>query len=1277
MALFDFLKSAPALLARARSRRDAGDLKGALEDASLVVERLTQSGDKTPLLGQGLLVQGSVYRSIGRTADAVTALQRAHAQGAAEPALLTFLTGELLRGKGREQSAGAIYLAYLSLPAGEQDEKVTASLRRWASPRGCDKSTQDVRRAWNESAAKQCPQLAWPRAHLGEFALARGDWGGAVTQLQDACRLAPKDGRSSRLLAYALARAGRLEEALARINLAAQPDPPSLLLRAHLLRRLGRPGEALDDYRVSLAGRPVGGEERLALVECLLNTNRATQAASVLRTIADKSEPRWLLLAGIAEQAAGRAPTALAHYRQIIGDAKLGPQAVRRLLVLLARHPDTEGAAEALAAVPAEARSDFYWTVLGNVRLRANSLTGAANAWSKVKQPDQGLLAAWGRALRRLLAERIRAGEDEAVVAIVRGGHVPPALAPAVAAHVLGAACRLARRTLASGREAAEAFALVLKELETRIRTDPTLPAVRGMLLAGLGQYAAAWAILKDRPQTDGPIAVQRARCALAAALNAPAGLACLRTLPPRDAGAARIRAAFEAGRGDWKQAAACLDGVALPASLNGPRAAILVQADRGAELTRLPDSPEVRFWRASYEARRGRTADAAQLLRAEATDRRAQRLLGWILWQQGRKIWQAGRHEIADGLLAEAAALWPAEEGGPSASSGRAIAASLRRGRRDGAAGHLKALAGGGSRSCHRLAVFSLSDGEKLARTGDAKGAVAAWEQAIAHVGVVLSDEAYLRNWLSSRGSAYGATSEDAGVEAKVVSFCVAVFNRWATALREKDAAAANRIRDLDLHLRAELAGARALRKCATKALGDRLGGLTFLAQERLEETFADFLERLEEGEEADEDEGPLEALRRMMRLMSGEPDEEQENGTVAELEALFSALRVPLILQRDGNLQGALERLRSICGNGRVNSFGPDRAAFVRGNPAFAGEDGAERMLERARAMEIDLLCLLGEQDVATEGLLDSAVKHWQEALAVATTCGQRDAVARRIRDRALGRAQVLAKNRYEEALRVLDLCLPLTGDDGQVRGMLSALLARRGVEAAMSQTPRWADSVSDLGRAREMNPHSAHVNRNLVMALRGRAQELFADRPSETLRMLEEAVALAQECVASDPHNDQLNELLTRTELELQMVRLMAGGLGGLGAHGGGRRQATMHHNRGIELLDAGDLEGAIRELELALHLEPDSEITRRHLVTASNALGVKLAEANRFDEALAILGRARQLDPLDPTVRQNEEAVRSAQRFFALMPRGSAASRLAELMRLMKEAEDEGR
>jgi tetratricopeptide (TPR) repeat protein len=102
--------------------------------------------------------------------------------------------------------------------------------------------------------------------------------------------------------------------------------------------------------------------------------------------------------------------------------------------------------------------------------------------------------------------------------------------------------------------------------------------------------------------------------------------------------------------------------------------------------------------------------------------------------------------------------------------------------------------------------------------------------------------------------------------------------------------------------------------------------------------------------------------------------------------------------------------------------------------------------------------------------------------------------------------------------------------------------------------------------------------------------------------------------------------------------------------------------------------GRLDEAVQDLEKALELEPESEVTRRTLAQALNARAVELANEESFDEALSMIRRGLDLEPHDAVLQRNFRSISNARKLNELMQGNPSAATLAQMLGLLQDPED---
>jgi tetratricopeptide (TPR) repeat protein len=1258
----------------------------------------------------------------------------AHPEGAIDAEARLFLVGELLRRGDRSPRALEVFARFLRGEAGSAgDERVTAAvaeLRRRSAPRPGSGADPARMRAWNLELARARPDLAWPRAHLGRVEALAQRWGPAAAELTAACRLDPADPASRRLLAYALHRDGRHADALEQLDLADRsapapaPRPADLALRAEALRALGRVADASAAFERAARDRRLRRDQSLARAECLIRLGRLAEARSVLDEIEDRGGSAWDLATAALDQAAGRPGLAVGRLTRIRAAPPLGPQVAARLLAAVAELPADRETLAALDVLPESARDAGYWMLRGNLLLVLGASGEALDCWERVDRPVPGFDRALGGLAAAWLADLYRAGRyAEALAAAGR---------PALRAAEIGAvapvlATSLARR-LASGPPDARAARHGLATLESLESELPALAETRpaallhGLLQAAAGESEAARAALAGL-EAAGELPregrLQLARCALLAGEPEAAAAALARVSDPGPR-VARLKAARAALAGDWQSACSALGESMVLRSGGGEVGeiflpALLYLARRDDELARAAAGEgEARYYLAAARIRDAspsaadRLSDELEPL-AEAAPR-WRRLLSWARFQELCRRLAEGGHEAAGAALAAALEAWDGDRGpvewigedldlvlpvciatGDRQSLGRVL---------EGAAAREGPAA---APACHRLGLFHLAEAARFLQAGDAAAAVERWERAIGELCTALASFTYVQAWVERRRPGYGAKieAEDAvGVDPGAVQRVEALLLRCGESLEGSGGAAAQ-IADLAVSLHAERAAARVLGDLGgfeDPESGRRISaGPGYLERAGLAGAFGAWVAGLEVRRSRRPDlaaaGNPIELLLQLTEALAEQRQEGAVEPEVKErIERLFSSLRLAAVLAEEGQLERALGHLRRPrphcfpvadgrrCGGRLRHACAAAEERFTGCNPAFAAPGGRERFARAAAELETSLLVRLGEQAVASaEDRLTEGIGCWREALEAAGEAEDRERVAERIRELVSGRVKVLeARAALDDGIRLLAAARRLV-DDGHLRAKHAGLHAARGIQA-VNERDAWARGLKDLRRAHKLNPDSTHINLNLILALRGRANDLAGrGKMSEAHELVAGASKRARAQLAADPLNPKLQQLARELEVEERVARFSSASsvedlLTKMAESTSSRAaESTRVHNQGVRKTERGDLEGAIRDLERAFELEPESGATRQMLTAVLNQRAVELANAKRFEDALRHLRRGLQIDPSSSALQSNLRAISAGQAMERLLSGEARPGDLKDILERLAKGE----
>ncbi len=1313
LALPFSLLPAGFLVRRARRLYAAGKASDALKVTDAALAKLLRGSPKSKATGSvpGLLedatyLRGKILLERADESGALNAFLAAYPAGRLDADAFSLLVRGLLQRGDLGTQARAIYFDYISrVPIPDPAPIFRRNLDRLgtiSAPDVRDPEGWKFLRAWNEALVAKRDDVPWVHRHLGTLAALRGDWATAARELWQTLDLDPHCRKSRSIRAYALMQQERFGTARSHLNrlVNQMPTRKALVLRGHCLRRRGEPRAAASDLRAAHRHRPLTQADALAFAETLINAEEWVAARELIEHFSSPQDERWDLLLGAIAETEGRPDKALKIYQGLTRSQTLGGQTVRRLLAALAENPQVKDALVLLESVPQEHRGDLYWTTRGNVCLAADNTRDALEAWSQVSAPGPALVAAFLDLFRWYLVSLYNTGDYDGVLAtaarydMTRSGMDSSALIPVIAS-ALG---RHIQGRLENGTATLDEFNIQVKQIAAKVAGFGTHPKTRlmsGLLHAHVGQYRQGHDILKpfwQSGQVNREILLQLVRCALRSEYTKTARQI-LETLDHQDPDVRRLAAADAALAGHWNAALDYLTGTGdlpLPASIH---CALLFQAGRFEALAKLAgEGHHHHYYLAASRLHRKRQTEAEQSLRAipdtDGLRPAADRLLGWIRLQEARDALASGKQRPAFEKLAEALTLWP-DQGGPMtdvegdessllpvfvAVNERTKILAVLRDRAD-AAGLAEPA------SCHRLALYYLAEGERSAKAGEFADALRNWEWSVACICVTLANFTYIQEWAEERSRTYGVhtTAENiVGIESKVLGRLEGLFHSWTERLagrgrREK----ADRLSDLVLSLNTELAAAKLLREREGFTVEGNPGrvsaGPTYLALMDLEIAFGSHLDSLKlKGtgrRHLPEEEGDLTRLLRMMAELIEQEDDGMDPAVKRNLEWFFSSLRFAAFLEHSGEPEQALQRLRTRqprclpLGTGRSctgmlrQACSQDLPCFAKCNPAFSGPDGGEKFRAAAEELEESVLFTLGEQAIAApEDRSDQAVRYWSDAGSLAASSGRDGGLRARMRKAILGRVQVLQqKDRMEDGIRLIEAMDSLCGNE-ELQGMLATLHAAVAI-TVINEDDDWEQGVKGLRRARGLNPHSSHINLNLILALRGWANETHERDWEQACGLLEEAIEIAKGELETDPHNKQLQELANTSRAELAALRPLddTGSVEDLltamlmKSTGGPQGLSTLYHNQGVAKANEGKFDEAITDLEKALELEPDSDVTRKMLAQTLNARAVERANAERFDSALQDIRRGLKLAPGDAVLKGNRDAISKARRF----------------------------
>ena len=1190
-----FLLSPDTLLRSARQSTASGNYDDALRAVDKALEKLTAKNGNLletsyvdpEKASNAWSTKGNIFRSLGNYEAATNAFLLAHGLNALDSEALDFLTSQLLKRKDLSEEARDVYSDYLSETHHSEHHNVTKEneriLEALSAPNWSRPKTIDFVAEWNSEIMYRRADLSWPYRHLGAIALYRGDYWDAISYLEEACRIMPADFSAHRKLAFAFYRTEEYESALTHLDTLTdkQLDRRTLLLRAHVLRALGNYTSAADDYKSAGKRASLSDDDRFCYIEVCINSGAFDEATAELGCIRDYEDDRWGFLSAIVDEAQGRDSEALVLLNELIFSEQFCGQATERILKLVAKNPHIIGAIEVLNTVPDLYRDSFYWTVKGNVFLSLGLIKDALEAWRSVYLPGDVLLQTIRLVGHHYFAKLYANGSDRQILRLIRRGLTHEMDCPEIAEIVVSS---LTRRVFKN---------LNVKERHRRLLNDIDLVAMyfisadleelnllQALVHSAASDFekaAAVFATLGPRLTSTEEIAFQMAKCMLRAGATTEC-LQLLRSIESEHPKAAAMRCALSALNGDWDAAAHYfLNG--SPASKNDEKfkAAALFKASRWIELDRMNGSGQqvADYYRSARLLQAGERDAALRIVNSITTDYPARalcnQLIGWAHLQTAKDCERAGDRESAFNNVVDALLHWP-QSTGPAArlhalDSKLIDALSQKANGPQVLAALVEARAARGRSAdpavCHNRALLHFCNGVRAANNNNFDRAIESWETSIGYIAAVLANETYMDEWVRQRLQVYEADDvvETQQVQNQVVQFYEDTFKQWGEELADRaQCLAAKKVTNLGLMLRAELTAARSLRKVGGFPLPDAPGekvcvGPIFITMHGYEESFATYLKELNlnylDAPDVASDEDPMAALMNLMdRWKEQEAAGAVDPADKVRLEKLFSVLRVSTILYDESKFDAALTHLpplKKAVADGqhrRHDGLGAAtrRRTLAQRSPAFARAGGNEDFQSLALTFEVDLLTALGEQDVASaEDKIQEGIEHWRQALTLAAYTENYLWVAGKVREVALGRADVLMdRNKSDQAINLLECVDELCGDE-EVRSMLAKIHAVEGVKADRDGDRLTA--ITRLRKAATLNSQFLFARWNLANALLYLMDEVSHDQLLSRA-LVEEALDSIAVCRDLDPHNEQYLDTQLLASAKLNSLRIDLG-------------------------------------------------------------------------------------------------------------------------------------
>lgn len=1256
------------MIRAARSFVEAGILRS---------ERLPPGGEACDTLREIWSLKG---RLVGPgTREGAAAVARASEFGVVEPDLLRDAASTLLEAGECNPAARSLYLGYLSLlrtKLSEAERTNLERLRRVSATLVSNRVRKSEARKWMEQILARCCDISWAEENLGRIALVEEDYKAAANRLERAVTADPESRSSRFLFAFALTKLRRFADAIEHLNalLAVRTEKQALVLRALVLRALGDSAGAVRDLRLTVCQTRLSADETLVYIEVLLNSREADAALAQLDACTDKTDPRWSSLSAVYAETAGDFTGALRYWQSSLRSEGLAQRSATAILRIVNGHPGIVGGEAAMLAIPEPMRNGSYWIVSGNLSLAAGDAGAALESWFQVSDARPDLVQRREELALHYCATLYNNQQFDELSAqgprILIRGIAGERTWQCVAAGICQEVCARVRNgawTEAMAVSQLAAFAGIFRDSPAAAK----LNLLRGFLLADAREYAQALLVLEKVPREtpESPeISLQLARCAFLSGTSVPE-LNRWWSEASADVRGLQLRSAFAAYEGEYGRAADFLTDLPRDTSQSRWAAAIFFGAGRIEDLLAIPvDSDEVRYYRAHAFIREGNLYAAENLLltiEEEPVSSCARQLCGWLKLQECKSSLEGKEPFAAAQKLCTALRLWPGA-GGAVDRLGDATKADvtgllLMAGERRQLLSQMKKEAEqagfADGRTCRNLALLHLSEGCRLLQVNQTDlGAKRLWSS-IGYLGAALSQTGYITGLVNERSAAYRIdfAPEFANRAAERIAGLAGILFD-AIASQSAQAGEHSRLSRLALGLRAEL--------CASAALG-KLGGLTlpripesaivagpiYIEGVGLDSEFLRFYFGLKTRRSKPPDlsgDPSADWLQQLFALID-EDDTAPDLAKKRELARLFSALRFPVTLQKEGQGQEALrelQRVRSFCPAMSGPEFRVSTGSVCAGdkslgpicNLAYPGRQGARRFRRHADELAVTLLIDAGTESMAaTPPQIASAIEAWREAISVAAALRHRKRTNSRIAEIVRGRLKVLQHGqKVEIAIELVEAALALL-DDSDLKGELATLYAVRGVNAANED--RFEEGITDLERGYRMSPHLTYASENLWAILRAYASQVQdAERKCKLLRR---AVEIGAKCQASDPHKSEYAQLLALTRGESAMAEIEAGRKGDpadllaaflAGTSAGGSRQAAiMFYNAGVRKANNNDWAASLRDLERAFELDSSDEDIRNAIARVACMRAVELLAEGRSDEAVKLIDKRIEADP----------------------------------------------
>lgn len=1253
-----------------RAGNDARARKAADVAISMLQPRFPGGDDKSKeLLGRAWFLKGRLEIKAGNRSQALRCFFACPDHVARDRSHLAFVVNEAVKLSEVPTQLYPLFVEFM----GNADlrrsdpsyQRSTARIRKILRPDPGKAGSVEAVESWNTALSEKVNDCAWPHYHLAIIAAWRSNWNAAIVRVKKALALEAQNEAARRLYAFALMQQAPAN-ALAVLKQAGGlgSSRATLILRAHLEMQAGDMGIALQCYRKADGMRQLEGEQVIAFAEALVRCGDAAEARRVLGRVQGKiSLPARIVqtLALLDKRPVGEVLDPLVN---LLGDGKVKEQAAAAILAVVAKHPGHDGALTALERIPTAQRTEQYHLIEGVCHAAQRHWSAALSAWSHQRRLPVGFDKAKDAIRINELVDRYNAGDFLGVLE----ARAPHGELPADLAAEADRLCTSALGRLWSQASQKQLDQLALGRLADAVSAIPGIAerpessTVVGAILTACGKHERALDLMRKADGVDAALIGATAALCLG---RPKVAIELLDRDPSVDPRKVRLRAIASAQLGDWDRALAALGSDPSPLYV-----AISYLAGRFAEVEAAPVSGGAASYFKAVCLLRARKRDAAKAelerLAADAPMRvEADRLIGWLALADAAAAYRQGNITTAQTALIDAARHWPGTDGAlaalPAGEEGllAALVYTNDRSKLREALLNGSRLAGfGDPKSCHRLAIFHMAEGHARAGRAQHKTAIAEWETAIGYLAVVLQSRDYMDAWRSARVRAYNfALPDDANIETSVREFCGKLFDEAAAGMDAKNAAAA---RLLGLSLEAELRAAELLAQYGGFEHDGRrvVFGPTALAATELAGEFAEYC--LDLGV----DEG---------------------SAVLEEVEQFFSSLRHAAAWLRRGDFDHTLEQIERLgahcfplchmdrCEKGPLEGCPGRGKRFVACNPAFARDMGMEDLKLAAVGMQLTVVLKIAEREIANkEPKLDRLKALWGQAAKLGKLCARADEVEQKINSLVTGRVQVISEaNGADFTHRLVEEANAIC-PTADLQNELALLTTTRAV-SKVNDHGDYATAADMLRKAYALSPHQPRVKKNLIIVLRGSADEKFKKDNAACFALLQEAYEAGTRWLSEDRFNPEIATTVTDTECEImQRHRVLA-----IDTVETNKVQTGRHLRDAVEFglkcLRRGDIGNQTREMIISVAGD---------LAILLAGMGVeRFNRSVETDKAADLLRAARMLDPATASITRNLivvlHGVAVAKVEASRHQYSYQSNQFAESIELMEEAQLTGR